>query len=73
MSGLEPLFRPEHDDYRETVRSFVENEINPHAEEWEEERDYPRDLFRKAGLAGLFGAKFDEAWAARAPTMPPKP
>ena len=36
MSGLEPLFHQEHDAYREAVRMFVANEINPHAEEWEE-------------------------------------
>lgn len=62
MSGLEPLFHDEHDTYREAVRRFVANEIDPHAEEWEEQRDYPRELFQKAGAAGLFGAKFDEKW-----------
>ena len=67
MSGLEPLFREEHEAYRETVRMFVAKEINPHAEKWEEERDYPRDLFRKAGAAGLFGAKFEEKWGGTGP------
>jgi acyl-CoA dehydrogenase len=67
MSGLDPLFREEHDAYRQTVRLFVEKEINPHAEEWETERDYPRDLFQMAGAAGLFGAKFDEKWGGSGP------
>ncbi len=67
MSGLEPLFGEEHDAYREAVRMFVDNEINPFAEEWEERRDYPRELFRKAGAAGIFGAKFDERWGGTGP------
>ncbi|HZD23878.1 MAG TPA: acyl-CoA dehydrogenase family protein, partial [Acidimicrobiia bacterium] len=67
MSGLEPLFRTEHDAYRETVRRFVESEINPHAGEWEQDRDYPRELFGKAGAAGLFGAKFEQAWGGTGP------
>lgn len=67
MSGLEPLFGEEHDSYRRAVRMFVENEINPHAEAWEEQRDYPRALFAKVGQAGLFGAKFAERWGGTGP------
>lgn len=67
MSGLEPLFGEEHDAYRETVRMFVQREIDPFAEDWENERDYPRELFQKAGAAGLFGAKFDERWGGTGP------
>jgi acyl-CoA dehydrogenase len=67
MSSTEPLFREEHDAYREAVRMFVANEINPHAEQWEEQRDYPRELFNKAGAAGLFGAKFDGRWGGTGP------
>ena len=67
MSGFQPLFSDEHETYRESVKMFVAKEIDPYAEEWESARDYPRDLFRKAGAAGLFGAKFDEAWGGTGP------
>jgi len=67
MSGLEPLFRDEHDAYRGAARSFVTNEINPFAERWEDERDYPRGLFQKVGSAGFFGAKFDPIWGGTGP------
>ncbi len=67
MSGLEPLFREEHEAYREAARMFVANEITPHAEEWEEARDYPRGLFAKVGSAGFFGAKFAEKWGGTGP------
>lgn len=67
MSGLEPLFREEHEVYRKAARMFVANEINPHAERWEEERDYPRQLFEKVGSAGFFGAKFTDEWGGTGP------
>lgn len=67
MSGLEPLFLQEHAEYREVVRRFVEREINPYAEDWERDRDYPRELFEKVGSAGLFGAKFDPSWGGTGP------
>ncbi|HEX9847369.1 MAG TPA: acyl-CoA dehydrogenase family protein [Acidimicrobiia bacterium] len=67
MSGLGPLFREEHEAYRDAARRFVEREINPHAERWEKERDYPRELFARVGEAGLFGAKFDQSWGGTGP------
>ncbi|MGB8361274.1 MAG: acyl-CoA dehydrogenase family protein [Acidimicrobiia bacterium] len=67
MSGLEPLFREEHDVYRDAARRFVAKEIEPHAESWEAERDYPKELFTKVGAAGFFGAKFAETWGGTGP------
>lgn len=67
MSGLDPIFGEEHEAYRQTVRRFVEREINPFAEEWEVARNYPRELFTQAGAAGLFGAKFEERWGGTGP------
>ena len=67
MSGLPPVFLAEHEAYREAARMFVAHEINPHAERWEEERDYPRELFARVGSSGFFGAKFDEEWGGTGP------
>jgi acyl-CoA dehydrogenase len=67
MSGLQPVFLEEHDAYREAARKFVANEINPHAERWEKERDFPRQLFSKVGSSGFFGAKFAEEWGGTGP------
>ena len=47
------LFREEHDMWRETVRRFVEKEIVPFHAQWEEEGSVPRELWLKAGEAGL--------------------
>ena len=54
------LFRPEHDELRREVRAFVEREIAPHAEQWERDESFPRDLFKRAGELGFFGMKFPE-------------
>jgi citronellyl-CoA dehydrogenase len=50
------LFTAEHENLRQTVRKFVETEINPHVEEWEEARIFPaHELFKKMGKLGLLG------------------
>lgn len=67
MSGLEPLFGEEHEAYREAARRFVATEIAPHADGWEAEGDYPRELFAKVGAAGFFGAKFGDEWGGTGP------
>jgi acyl-CoA dehydrogenase len=67
VSGLEPLFREEHDAYREAARRFVANEIAPHADRWEDAREFPRELFSRVGQAGFFGAKFAEEWGGTGP------
>jgi hypothetical protein len=45
---------------RKTVREFAEAEIAPHAREWDERQEFPRELFRKLGELGLMGV----AWPA---------
>ncbi|MFH1793323.1 MAG: acyl-CoA dehydrogenase family protein [Pseudomonadota bacterium] len=53
-------FTTEHESLRRTVAKFVENEINPHVEEWEAAEGFPsHDLFKKLGDLGLLGIKYD--------------
>ncbi len=47
------LFREEHNLFRDSVRRFVEREITPHHASWEEAGMVPRELWLKAGDAGL--------------------
>src|SRR5262249_15242851 len=54
-----PYFTEEHQMFRETVKQFVEAEIAPHAEEWDEAGIFPRELFKKAANLGLFGIRLD--------------
>ena len=52
-------FTKAHQLFRETVRRFVDEEINPHMDEWEEAEIFPaHDLFKKAGDLGLLGLSY---------------
>lgn len=62
-----PLYREEHVALRASARTFVEREVSPHVERWEEERDFPRELFAAVAAAGLFGMKFDPRWGGSGP------
>ena len=53
-------YRPEHLDFRETVRRFVAREISPHVAAWDEAEGFPRELYRRAGEVGLLGLGFPE-------------
>jgi len=56
-------FSAEHEAFRQTVRRFVETEINPHVEAWEEARLWPaRDVLKKMGNLGLLGLTYPEAY-----------
>ena len=49
-------FTQEHEELRRTTSAFVENEINPHVDEWEKAGIFPaKELFRKMGKLGLLG------------------
>ncbi len=62
MSEREPFFSESHDMFRAMVRQFVESEMLPYAEEWEEAEIFPRELFLKAGEQGLLGLNYDEQY-----------
>lgn len=57
-----PYFTEEHDMLRETVKQFVQREIAPHTEEWDEAGIFPREIFKKAADLGLFGIRIDPAY-----------
>ena len=50
---MRDIFEPEHEDFRQTVRTFFEKEVLPHHDQWERDGIVPRDLWLKAGEAGL--------------------
>ena len=47
------LFEPEHDAYRDSVRRFVEAELQPHHHQWEKDGIVPREVWLKAGELGM--------------------
>jgi acyl-CoA dehydrogenase len=56
------LFREEHNIFRESVRRFVEREIVPFHAKWEQDGVVPRELWLKAGAAGLLCCTVPEAY-----------
>ena len=46
-----PIFTDEHDELRQSVRRFVDTEIRPHVDKWEDAEWFPDDVFRRAGFA----------------------
>ncbi len=56
-------FTPEQRMFRQTIRRFVEEEINPHVDEWEEEGAFPaHELFKKMGDLGFLGLTYPEEY-----------
>lgn len=56
----DPYFTPEHEMFRAQVRRFVETEIKPKAEPWEETGFVPRDVLRRMGELGFLGVRYPE-------------
>ncbi|HQR29448.1 MAG TPA: acyl-CoA dehydrogenase family protein, partial [Anaeromyxobacteraceae bacterium] len=59
--AFEP-FTDEHQAFRRVVRDFCERELAPHAREWDERGEFPRELFRRFGEMGFLGIRHDPAW-----------
>ena len=60
MSTPDPPFTAEHEELRESVRGFIDRELAPHAQQWEEERWFPNEVFPKMAAQGLLGLKYPE-------------
>lgn len=56
------IYEPEHELFRATVRKFFATELMPNIAKWEEDGIIPKELWRKAGKAGLLCPTLDEAY-----------
>lgn len=57
-----PHVNESHEAWRNTVRAFVDREIAPHVDEWDEAGAFPRELHHKAAETGLIGLGFPERY-----------
>lgn len=55
------LYAEEHEAFRRSVRAFLETEVLPHYDSWEEAGQTPREIWRRAGEIGLLGTSIPEA------------
>lgn len=56
------FFTPDHEQFRDTVRKFIDKEILPYHYQWEEDGIVPRELWRKAGETGLLCSSIAEEY-----------
>jgi len=56
------LFDAEHEAFRDTVRKFIAKEIAPYHAQWEVDGIVPRELWRKAGAAGMLCCTMPEEY-----------
>lgn len=57
-----PFYTEDHLAYADTVRRFVENEIEPNIDAWEDARVMPRSLWKKAAEIGMIGVHYPEEY-----------
>lgn len=57
-----PVFREDHELFREQVRRFIAAQIAPHYAQWECDGITPRALWRAAGEAGLLNCQLPEPY-----------
>jgi len=56
------IYEPEHEEFRNTVREYIERELVPHQEKWEQQRIVDREAYIAAGKYGLIGFNMPEEY-----------
>jgi len=58
-------FDETHIAFRDSVKRFIDKEINPHMDEWEETVAPLHDLFKKMGNLGFLGVRYDPKYGGQ--------
>ncbi|MFK7905454.1 MAG: acyl-CoA dehydrogenase family protein [Chitinophagales bacterium] len=56
------FFTEEHELFRESFRAFLEKEVSPNIEQWEADREVPRDIYKRFGEMGFMGVTYPEKY-----------
>ncbi len=63
MTALEQYYlTEEHNLFRKTLRDFLDREVLPHIDQWEEDGCVPREIYKKFGDMGFFGLTQEEEY-----------
>jgi alkylation response protein AidB-like acyl-CoA dehydrogenase len=62
LTAQSRYFTEEHEIFREQVRNFVNKEVLPHIDQWEEEELFPKSLYRRMGELGFLGIRYPEKY-----------
>jgi acyl-CoA dehydrogenase len=55
-------FDEQHQQFRDSMRRFIEQEVVPHAQAWEEDGMVPREVLRKMGELGFLGIRYPQKY-----------
>ena len=56
------ILTPEHEMIRDTLRSFAQEQLAPHAEQWDREHTFPREALKGLAELGALGMVVPEEW-----------
>ena len=56
------VFDEPHEMFRQAVRAFVQKEVEPHVEEWEQAGQIPKSIWPRMGALGFLGVEYDERY-----------
>jgi acyl-CoA dehydrogenase len=56
------MFTEDHKIFRQGLRAFLDKEVMPNIDQWEEEQCMPKDLWPKFGEMGYFGLNYAEKY-----------
>ena len=55
-------FTESHELFRQSLRAFIDKEVHPNIDQWEEDRRIPRDIWKKMGDMGFLGLSYPEEY-----------
>ena len=55
-------FNEEHELFRQGLKDFLNKEVVPNIEKWEEEQRIPKEIFKKFGDMGYLGLNYPEKY-----------
>jgi len=62
-----PNWTDSHHAFRKKVRDWVQEHMRPFAEDWEDLKEYPADLNKRAGDAGVYGLIWPKEYGGTRP------
>ena len=62
MPAKPSIYTQEHEDFRASVREFLEREVVPHHDQWEKDGQVSREVWTRAGAQGLLCFDVDEEY-----------
>ena len=60
------IFESDHEDFRASVREFLDRQVRPYAEDFVRDKGWPRELWIEAGKQGFLGLEVPEEYGGSA-------